>query len=222
MSKPVAEINRLRRIAQERRDTVYSDIIEEVLGYVFQVREWTKVATSGSATPYWGPFGAEYDVRYQEGNLANIVHELTHIACYVGYDNDFLCWPPTGRVKPARTYSAGADIGFVTNQEQLQFPEMDQLEPLLNMGQRIKACVPTSPLTADQQRQVMDKMQYGTGMFGGVEFDPCVNNVLGWLIEWGYPRKGSWFSRANNQLFTVTEQVARAQYEKRIVNRPKF
>jgi hypothetical protein len=103
MSKPTIELNQLRLLAQTQAGTTYAKIIEEVLSYVFLVRSWKKVPTSGCAIPHYTPFGAEYEVWYQEGNLANIVHELTHIACHVGYDNNFLCYHATD-AKSIRKY----------------------------------------------------------------------------------------------------------------------
>jgi len=215
MAEPTAELNQLRLIARMKAGSTYAKILDEVLGYTFMVRSWTKVPTSGSAVAFFGPFGAEWDVRYQEGNLANIVHELTHIAAYLGYENDFLCWPPTGKLKPARVYSRVNETGYVSNQEALQTPEPSELEPLMDMGQRIKACVAGAGLNKDKSAQVIAKMDQGMGQFGCVEFDPCVNNVLGWLVEWGYPKKPNFFTNGNNQLYEAVELVAYAQYKRR-------
>ncbi|CAN7199558.1 hypothetical protein [Duganella sp. Dugasp56] len=216
MTEPTAELNQLRELSRARAGSTYAKIINELMAHVFLVKSWTKVSTSGSAVPVYTQFGAEYDVRYQEGNLANIVHELTHMACYISYDNDFLCWHPTARVKPARTYSRAGGTGYVTNQEALQAPEKDALAPLLILGQQIKACIAGSDLSATKKKMVVDKMEYGTTMYAGVEFDPCVNNVLGWLVEWGYPKRPSLFTSRNaNQLFNAVEQVAYEQYKKR-------
>jgi len=69
-------------------------ILNEVLALTPLVVEWINVQTSGSAVCRYKPNNIrQYEVRYQIGNLGNLVHELTHVAINESYGLDFINYP---------------------------------------------------------------------------------------------------------------------------------
>jgi len=69
-------------------------ILKEVLALTPSVVDWINVQTSGSAVCRYKPNNIrQYEVRYQIGNLGNLVHELTHVAINESYGLDFINYP---------------------------------------------------------------------------------------------------------------------------------
>ncbi|TMO57389.1 hypothetical protein CWC18_18740 [Pseudoalteromonas aurantia] len=69
-------------------------VINEVLAVTPLVIDWINVQTSGSAVCRYKPDNVrQYEVRYQFGNIGNLVHELTHVAVNESYNLDFINYP---------------------------------------------------------------------------------------------------------------------------------
>src|SRR5579862_1937551 len=102
-------------------------MLQEVYDKSALVDEWAIVATSGSAvcryTTVLGKEVRKYTVRYQSGNIGNLVHELTHVSVNESYLLDFINYPNKNAVGvPPRVLSPK---GFCTNEEERQIKEMN-------------------------------------------------------------------------------------------------
>jgi hypothetical protein len=87
----LAKLTRLASIAKP--NTALKLILQEAVGASGKVGRWESVTTSGSAVARYDPKTAavtSYDVRYQYGDLGNLVHELTHVAVNEAYGQDFV------------------------------------------------------------------------------------------------------------------------------------
>jgi hypothetical protein len=206
MAKPTIELQQLKSLATRHSGKAYGKVLTEILPYAGQVVEWKKVSTSGSVVYFLKGYGNEFVVTYQEGNLANIVHELTHIAAFEGYDNDMNNYRPTTKVKPERIVD---DNGHVTNAFDRQAPDMTACVPLGQIMSRVAAANTGSSLSKEQKAMVKTKTDYATGQ-PHVEFDTCVNHILSYMVGWGFPKSTGFFNNnsTGNALFRLVEQVA--------------
>jgi hypothetical protein len=186
--------------------TVYGKVLKEVLRWTPAVQEWKAVPTSGSVMYFIKMASVDFVVTYQTGNLANIVHELTHIAVFLGYDNDMCNYPPTDKVKPARILDGN---GFVKNAFERQAPDGTAIAPLGTLMNRIAAAASGSSLNKQQKAMIKVKTDYATGQ-PHIEFDTCVNHILAYMVDWGYPKKTNIFGSNNtgNALFRLVESIA--------------
>ena len=221
MALPKAEIDALTIIKNQRVGSPYGKILEELLGYVDLVFEWVPVPTSGSVAPIQKDGTMRYIVKYQQGNLANIVHELTHVAVYEGYENNMLNYPPTAKdlAKPAKIFTGS---GYVQNQFDLQSPDIAGDGPLsARMGQ-IAALSLNTNMGKVHKDMVKVKTDYALGA-PHIEFDTCVNHILAYMVEWGYPKTVSYIKRtvnsahfgSANALYARVEALALERYQLR-------
>ncbi|WP_294765504.1 hypothetical protein [uncultured Rhodoferax sp.] len=224
MATPQVELDALKRIMNARINSTYGKILAEVLGYVDLVDQWTVVPTSGSVAPKIKQGTTVYEVKYQSGNLANIVHELTHIAVYEGYANNMLNYLPTAKdlAKPAKILTAS---GYIQNQFDLQAPDKNADEPLSATMSIIAALAQGSNMGKAHKDMVKVKTDYAIGQ-PHIEFDTCINHILAYMVEWGYPKTIGYVKRkvsmshfgSANALFTKVEAVARERYQLRTGN----
>lgn len=213
MTKPTAELNELRAQAQRMSATTYGKVLNEILPFANVVVEWKQVQTSGSVMYFLKSYGTEYVLAYQTGNIANIVHELTHIAVFEGYDNDMNNYPPTAKVKPPRRIDSN---GFVQNAFDRQAPDMAAVAPLGDIINRIAAAAAASDLSKQQKAQIKVKTDYANGQ-PHIEFDTCVNHILSYMVGWGFPKKVGFFGAHNsgNALFRLVDSVALERHKLR-------
>jgi hypothetical protein len=160
-------------------------------------------------------------MKYQSGNLANIVHELTHIAVYEGYANNMLNYTPTDKDKK----KAGRVLtpsGYIQNQFDLQAPDDAACEPLVATMATIDSLARSSNMGQQHKEMVKVKTDYARGQ-PHIEFDTCINHILAYMVEWGYPKSvgiikravnGAYFGSAN-ALFSKVESVALERYRLR-------
>ena len=196
-------------------------VLMEVLALTPLVIDWINVNTSGSAvcrysTDPLGKTRRTYEVRYQFGNLGNLVHELTHVAVNESYGLDFINYPNWHVADvPARTLDL---LGRCTNEELRQGKQMstamntDKLDTL----QRIKAWSDAATeLSIEQRNDIGNKLVYGM-MNPHKESDTVLNQVLVWLFEWGYPTIGRYRKKpVVNALLEELSTVVKNTYDVR-------
>ncbi|MBE0368558.1 hypothetical protein [Pseudoalteromonas aurantia] len=166
-------------------------IISEVLEVTPLVVEWINVQTSGSAVcRYKTDNTRQYEVRYQFGNIGNLVHELTHVAVNESYRLDFINYPNWATIDlPNRDLDI---LGRCKNEDLRQTKQMSQA---MNSAKsdtlmRLKGWTDAaSELSAIQKTEISNKLVYGM-INPHKESDTVLNQVLVWLFEWGFPITG--------------------------------
>ena len=220
------DLEQLRRMATIAAPGTLRDVIQEVLSVVPLVMQWTAVQTSGSAVcRYNHRTGArQYEVRYQIGDLGNLVHELTHVAVNEAYGLDFINYPnPKANLAkvPAREFDG---VGRCRNEELRQAKQMDQARNVLNgstLNTLVQWAAAANELKAEQQKQIQDKLTYGM-MSPQKEYDTVINQVLVWLFQWGYPVKGASAKKpVVNALYEEVEKAAGAAHDERERETPR-
>ncbi|MBT5019907.1 MAG: hypothetical protein HON04_14320 [Planctomicrobium sp.] len=198
-------------------------ILQEVSALTSKVDVWTIVPTSGSAVcKYHVGTGKpnKYEVRYQQGNIGNLVHELIHVAVNEAYEQDFVNYPnPTAKTSPKmkdRTYDAA---GHCTN-------EFDRQTAFMNAGENGKIADSlteltrwantSTELTLQQRSDITAKFNYGM-QWPMKEYDTVITQVLVWLHEWGYPRLVPDTDKKPivNGFFEELEKAVKAAYDRR-------
>ncbi|CAB3780691.1 hypothetical protein [Pararobbsia alpina] len=221
MAKPVADLAALQILAGQYAGRTYGKVLSEVLAYVDAVETWKEVPTGGSIVPFQRQGGSRYICEYQKGNLANIVHELTHIAVYEGYGNDMLNYLPTAKDanKPAAVLGTG---GYVSNLSLRQLPDNAAMAPLEATMQGIAALCAGSNMGKAHKEMVQVKTTYAATL-PHLEFDTCINHILAYMVGWGYPKTisfiktkiGSSHFGSANALFSQVERVALQRHQLR-------
>ncbi|SFC12771.1 hypothetical protein [Pseudoalteromonas denitrificans] len=166
-------------------------VLVEVLELTPLVIDWINVNTSGSAVcRYQANNIRKYEVRYQFGNLGNLVHELTHVGINESYGLDFINYPNWSALNvPERSLDA---IGRCLNEAERQTKQMNHAmnDNKINILTRIKAWSDAATeLTPEQKYEISNKLVYGM-MNPQKESDTVLNQVLVWLFEWGFPMIG--------------------------------
>lgn len=171
-------------------------VINEVLEFTPLVVDWVNVQTSGSAVCRYKTTNVrQYEVRYQFGNIGNLVHELTHIAVNESYNLDFINYPNrASAVLPDRELDI---LGRCKNEDERQTKQMSQS---MNAAKseilmRIKGWVDASTeLSQAQKSDISNKLIYGM-INPHKESDTVLNQVLVWLFEWGFPVTGQYVNK---------------------------
>ena len=160
-------------------------VLEQLKQMVHMVTKWEYVSTSGSAVcRYLG--GRTYEIRYQEGNLGNLVHELIHVAVNEAYDQDVINYPTNRTIDvPDRVINAN---GYCTNEErrQIAFMDRDWINRLsVNLSNLIDL-VTHSEIASTEKKLIIEKLKYGM-MNPHKEYDTVITQILVWLVQLGYP-----------------------------------
>ena len=192
-------------------------VLEEVNSVIPKVTKWTQVPTSVSAGCFYAPTGDRtYEVRYQFGDMGNLVHELTHIAVNEAYGLDFINYPNEGatNVPPRQLIAGGICVNEAARQDALRIPakELQLSAELLGLS----TWVNMSDLSDIQKKQINDKLTYGA-TWASKENDTVLNQILVWLFEWGLPRKIGKGERKPivNALYEEVERAALRAYRSR-------
>ncbi len=186
----MSDIQRLRRMAQVARpNSTLRLVLSEVVALLPKVTSWQIVPTSGSAVcRYDRATGrpVSYEVRYQQGDIGNLVHELIHVAVNEAYGNDFVNYPNRLAQPPPRTYDAA---GHCTNEFQRQTALMSQAGngAVASSLATLTAWVHAARELSDVQRSaIAAKFNYGQ-QWPMKEYDTVITQALVWLHEWGFP-----------------------------------
>jgi len=166
-------------------------ILKEVLALTPSVVDWINVQTSGSAVCRYKPNNIrQYEVRYQIGNLGNLVHELTHVAINESYGLDFINYPNWSALNlPERDLDT---LGRCKNEDIRQTKQMNHAmnSAKTDILMRIKAWSDASTeLSQEQKKEISDKLVYGM-INPQKESITVLNQILVWLFEWGFPIVG--------------------------------
>jgi len=213
------DLAKLNQTAQVLASGTLRNIVNEVQAVTPLVVAWTPVNTSGSAVCRYNENtgGRQYEVRYQIGDIGNLVHELTHVAVNESYGLDFVNYPNAhAKDVPARDLDAH---GRCKNEESRQTKQMAPARNNKNIQtlQTLQLWASkATELKPDQRKQVGDKLTYGM-MNPQKEYDTVINQVLVWLFEWGYPIKGASPTKKPvvNALYEEIEKAAKTAYEER-------
>jgi hypothetical protein len=223
VSTTAEDLAKLRRMASVAAPGVLKDVFDEVVMVLPLVDSWTPVPTSGSAVCRYTPQGHKYDVRYQIGNLGNLVHELVHVAVNEAYGLDFLNYAnPQARNVPDRDIS---EKGYCKNEEARQTKEMDQAKNQQNLQKLtdlIAWAEKSMELKPEQRDEVVKKLKYGQ-MSPQKEYDTVITHVLVWLFEWGYPIANTAPGKKPvvNALYEEVEKAVRAALDEREKEAPR-
>jgi hypothetical protein len=216
------DLANLRRVANELGAGPLKDVFEEVVAVIPMVASWTPVATSGSAVCRYTNNGHAYDVRYQIGNVGNLVHELTHIVVNEAYGTDFINYPcPHGAKVPDREFSPK---GYCKNEEDRQFKQMSVARNQRNtakLTELTKWAEASQELKPQQRTDIVTKLNYGI-QWPAKEYDTVINQTLVWLYEWNYPleiKKGK--KPVVNALYEELEKAVKAAHEEREREAPR-
>jgi len=175
------------------------NVLAEVNALSANIVHHVHQATSGTAISRYDPITNArigWEIRYQDGNLGNLVHELTHAVTHMQYDTDGITYQ-SNAVATARTYTAGVattsggNLSYCSNEElrQGQFRIVaaeiwmgTNLERLQQWASRFD-----EELTVGQIALIDEKLLYGR-MNILREYDTVINQILVWLHEWNlYP-----------------------------------
>lgn len=164
-------------------------VLSEVIPLASKVLDWTHVPTGGSAVCRYNPksVNREYEIKYQSGDIGNMVHELVHVAVNEAYGRDFINYVNDSASKvPARTLDA---VGRCTNEDIRQTKQMDPGANNAN-GTSLEAlqgwAAAALELSVQQRSEIDAKLLYGR-MNPQKEYDTVITQVLVWLVQWGYP-----------------------------------
>lgn len=211
----LAKLDRVAAIANP--NGALAQILAEARRAAKKVQGWTDVPTSGSAFCYYDPKTGnplKYDVRFQFGDLANMVHELTHISVNESYRRDFVNYKSTATV-PKATYDAK---GACTNEadRQLKWTDFNEHMARVNKLQQLSALAQNSSLSTEQKDKVVKQFAYGVA-WASREYDTVLNQILVWMYDWGYPALVDSKSSAPsaNALYDALEQAVMAAYKAR-------
>ncbi|RJE77606.1 hypothetical protein BGP78_00975 [Pseudoalteromonas sp. MSK9-3] len=171
-------------------------IISEVLAITPLVIDWINVQTSGSAVcRYKADNVRQYEVRYQFGNIGNLVHELTHVAVNESYNLDFINYPNRTSIDlPDRELDI---LGRCKNEDLRQTKQMSQSMNTAKSDilMRIKGWTDASTeLSPAQKSNISNKLIYGM-INPHKESDTVLNQILVWLFEWGFPVTGQYINK---------------------------
>ncbi len=211
----LAKLNQLKNILAPG---TLKNVLLEILPLANQVVSWVNVATSGSAVCRYNTVTGirQYEVRYQFGDLANLVHEMTHVAVNESYGLDFINYPNRNASNvPARQYDA---LGRCTNEALRQAKQMDHNKNAANIQilQGLQAWAnAANELTLTQKSQITSKLGYGM-INPQTECDTVLNQILVWLFDWGFPITGHSIKKPIvNALYEEIEKAAAKVYEQR-------
>jgi hypothetical protein len=188
VDQDVAKLRQLSQIVAEPLRSVLNEIIPLLPSVVL----WIPVDTSGSAVCRYRPNNVrQYEVRYQIGDIGNLVHEMTHVAVNEAYGLDFVNYPNWhGLNVPARRLDAE---GRCINEADRQTRQMSNAmnEQVGATLASLKGWAEASKELSDNQRmEVTNKLVYGM-MNPQKESDTVMNQILVWLFEWGFPISGN-------------------------------
>ena len=198
-------------------------VLKEILPLVHSVVSWIPVGTSGSAVCRYGLNGVrQYEVRYQVGDLGNLVHEMTHVAVNESYGLDFLNYPNWHAVNVPKRNLDGS--GRCLNEEDRQTKQMNQgmntqLSGTLSM---LKKWVDASTeLTVEQRANISNKLVYGM-MNPHKESHTVMNQILMWMFEWGYPIIGNSSKKpVVNAFYEELSKAVKIAYDARQAAKPR-
>lgn len=164
-------------------------VLAEVVALYPKILTWTTVPTSGSAVCHYDKDGKAtgYDIRYQIGNMGNMVHELIHVAVNEAYGLDFVNYANPAAKPPDRTYDS---VGRCTNEDVRQTKSMSDAgnktagDSLAALSRWANAAM---ELTLQQRTDIVAKFGYGQ-QWPMKEYDTVITQVLVWLHEWKYPK----------------------------------
>ncbi|VAW67752.1 hypothetical protein MNBD_GAMMA08-1766 [hydrothermal vent metagenome] len=216
------DLAKLARLRMVLSNCALKDVLAEIAPLANQVVSWIPVNTSGSAVCRYNAANGsrQYEVRYQVGDLGNLVHELTHVSVNESYDLDFINYPNTmAQNVPDRIYDG---LGRCTNEGLRQTKQMNHAMNA-QVGAMLKNinswAVAANELSASQKKQITTKLLYGM-MNPQKECDTVLNQILVWMYEWGYPMRGHMVRKpVVNALYEELEKAAAKLYKQRAAGR---
>jgi hypothetical protein len=171
------------------------NVLAEVRAISAQVLDHVHQPTSGTAISRYDPAGAHnrrgWVIKYQDGNLGNLVHELTHAVTHQQYETDGITYVSNNAVTP-RTYTAGfpcagQQLAYCDNEElrQTQFRVPVAENWMTDNTNRIYRWAKQFGLLQAELAQCKERREYGVINIQR-EYDTLINQMLVWLFEWGY------------------------------------
>lgn len=220
---PAAEIAKIMKITRSlSAGKVLRDIAKEVLSVKPLISEWIQVPASGSATCHYNRYGMRrYSVRYQSGNVGNLVHELTHVLVNESYGLDFINYAHFSAVAPVQIRDSQ---NRCLNEQERQTRVMDHSanDEIITILQSLQAWANAADF-GDLQRksEVNNKLVYAI-MNPQKEFDTVINQIFVWLYEWDFPIPPDEYMHKPpvNAFYDEIEKVAKKNYLSRTTLRP--
>lgn len=144
-------------------------------------------------------------MRYVAGDIANLVHELTHISVNEAFDQDFVNYlnPAAGVTVPVPARNLGP-TGFAANTADRELSwrhgAADKERWLLEMLRRLDSWADDPELLPENIRQVKEKLRYGMTNVTK-EYDPVINQILVWLHNWGLVQGNVFYDKVAAAVF---------------------
>lgn len=171
------------------------NVLAEVRAISAHVLEHVHQATSGTAISRYDPAGAHarrgWVIKYQDGNLGNLVHELTHAVTHQQYETDGVTYL-SNNIAAARTYTAGFPcagqmLAYCDNEElrQMQFRIQAAEDWMTTNTNRLYRWARRFGLSQVELDRCAERRSYGVINIQR-EYDTLINHMLVWLYEWGY------------------------------------
>jgi hypothetical protein len=202
----VAVVNQIRSFRTTARSTVLRDLATELAPLIDDISEWrysTGTTESGSAMADVNHPG-KFIVTTQRGNVAKTMHELTHIRCFNAYGADFVAYhvdPTVLAGLPSygtAAYGSGAYLGILADR-QMKLANLTMDGPTCTQNgtirRQIAGLAQASGLSKTRKKEIADKLSYAD-MWPHVEHDTCINQILVWLHNWGYPETPAWWKKS--------------------------
>ena len=218
------DLSKIERLGDMVASPALRAVLKEVHPLAQLVVLWQNVPTSGSAVCRYniGAGTRSYEIRYQYGDIGNLVHELTHVAVNEAYELDFINYSSpnwNSPTLPARQYDT---VGHCTNEDARQTRLMDGgwNSKVSAEAQNILMWTNASGLPSDLKNKIAQKVQFYTCVMPHKEFDTVINQILVWLFEWGYPiinYRGK--KPVANALFEEVERSVNRAYQRRRAGR---
>ncbi|GAA4525416.1 hypothetical protein [Amycolatopsis samaneae] len=199
------DLERLRALQEnEDLDPQLRAVLAEVIAAADSVVRWNPaIPTSGHAHPSYSDDGVRngFLVAYQGATedeaqrLGNLVHELTHIAVYLGLDRSFVNYRHPDQAAVQDSLPAEQD-GMEARQGRLMVGAANEVL-IENLQELERLLPPDGGLRSDEQgaaQQVREKLRYGL-MTPHKEYDTVLNQILTWTNLWGSDRRTPFYRR---------------------------
>ena len=219
-----ADTAQLQNIAAGARMPL-RQIIQEVLAVVPRVISFTNNAGHKYCTVYYDQVTKQpthYTINYEDGDLGNLVHELTHVRCNEVYGLDSLNYVSPSRNAPDLPDRVLLADGRCQNEQErhhkLRDPAKDVL--LATQAQQISAWAnAANELSPEQKQKIVNQIMYLSGK-PFMEFDTVMNQILVWLHEWGWPQTYTGLKPVANALYEEVEKIVSYQHRRRQLGLP--
>lgn len=199
-------------------------VLQEVLAASSKVSVWENKPMAYAKTIFKDGAVDSYLVSYNAGDIAQLAHELTHVAVNEKYKRDYINYANEGKTPPERTFSD--DGKTCTNEEDRKRLLADKAagDWLGRNLENLQGWTKVAGMNAFAYDAKIDaKLIYGRTNIHW-EYDTVINQIMVWLVQWGYPQdpaalQAGWPPPAQlsnaDKLFLYLEKALEDAYDRR-------